>query len=239
LDDACGLVGIIAGVLGGGFIAVERYSAATACFALSVLPFAACAVVSSRHWLIRVVAFLFAAALGFLAYSTDEYRIKKGNEAVQQNLQMQLAQRTQTDVEEIKRLLQENNGKTTPTPELRNFISSSQLEQKFPIGFALFYTDGRKTLYYGHTSDSGISFDPTNVTVRFGRNAFGQNEICMDGSPAKVRGKQWDVTNACFAGPPRSKGQWEIDDVDMSVGLLGSNTNGAAWLIGLKPAEAK
>jgi hypothetical protein len=240
LDDAFGLVGIIAGVLGAGFIAVERYPAATACFALSVLPFAACVVTSSRHWLIRVAAFLFAATFGFLAYSIDEYRIKKENEAFQQNLQTQLAQRTQTDVEEIKRLLQENSGKTSPTPELRNFISASQLEQMFPIGFGLFYTDGRKTLYYGYASESGISFDPTNVAVRFGRNAFGHNKICMDGLPVKIRGKQVpDVNNACFVGPPPSKGQWEIDDVDISIGLLGSDPNGAVWVIGLKPAEAQ
>jgi hypothetical protein len=186
-----------------------------------------------------MLAFLIAAAFGFLAYSTDAYRIKKGNEAVQQNLQMQLAQRTQTSVEELRRLIQENNGKTTPTPDLRNFISSNQLEQKYPIGFALFYTDGRrKTLHYGYTSDSGISFDPTNVTVRFEHNEFGQSEICIDGSLVMIRGKKWDVTNACFSGRvPPLKGQWEIDDVDMAVALLDSNKNEAAWLIGLKPAE--
>jgi hypothetical protein len=239
LDDAFGLVGIIAGVLGGGFIAVERYPPAEACFALSVLLFAACAITSNRHWLTRIAALLFAAAFGFLASSTDEYQIKKENEAFQQKLQMQLAQRTQTDVGEIKRLLQENNGKTTPTPDLRNFISSNQLEQKYPIGFALFYTDGRKTLHYGYTSESGISFDPTNVTVRFERNAIGHNVICIDGSPVKIRGKKLDVKNNCFGGPPPAKGQWEIDDVGLYVGLLASNTNEAAWLIGLKPAEAK
>ena len=38
------------------------------------------------------------------------------------------------------------------------------LEKKYPFGYALFYYDGRRTLYYGSKSD-GLAFDPAKVKV--------------------------------------------------------------------------
>jgi hypothetical protein len=90
-----------------------------------------------------------------------------------------------------------------------------------------------------HTSESEISFDPTNIRVRFGANEFGQNQICMDGLPVKIYGKHWDVKNFCIANSDPSTVPISIHGVDIAVALLGSNTNEAAWLIGLKPAEGK
>jgi len=62
-------------------------------------------------------------------------------------------QKIQSDVQEIKKLL-ENPSKNIP--ELTKFIDSQGLQAKYPLGYALFFSDGRKTLYYG----SPDSFDP-------------------------------------------------------------------------------
>jgi hypothetical protein len=55
-------------------------------------------------------------------------------------------------LQDIRKLLENLN-----PHELETFFESRGLEQKYPLGFALFYSDGRKNLYYGNPSRSGIA----------------------------------------------------------------------------------
>jgi hypothetical protein len=66
-----------------------------------------------------------------------------------------------TLLQDIKQLLENQN-----SHELNKFFESKEFEQKYPLGFALFYSDGRKTLYYGKPSSSGIIFDPSTLKVK-------------------------------------------------------------------------
>jgi hypothetical protein len=62
----------------------------------------------------------------------------------------------------VARLL-ENKDKDPQS--IKTFIDQAGLPQKYPLGFALFYADGRKTLYYTSPSRAGISFDTTALKV--------------------------------------------------------------------------
>jgi hypothetical protein len=126
----------------------------------------------------------------------------------------------------IEHLL-ENKDKDPQAIEL--FTDQAGLAQKYPLGFSVFYSDGRKILYYGKTSSGGISFDPSLLTVT--RNG---NTYCMNILPVRIRGNLLDnIRNICvgnFAHLAR------VNDVVLDIEPLAGSDEGAAWVLGMKPA---
>jgi hypothetical protein len=70
----------------------------------------------------------------------------------QQAMQPPRAALTQIEVDDIRELLENVRANA---PELRRFFTSRRLEEKYPIGFVLFYTDAARTLRYD-VKESGI-----------------------------------------------------------------------------------
>jgi hypothetical protein len=112
---------------------------------------------------------------------------------------------------------------------IRVFTDHAGFEQKYPLGFALFYSDGRKTLYYGKVSSGGISFDPSTLKVtRIGEF------YCMNILPVRIRGKLLDnFKDNCVS---HSMHVAQIYDVYLDIEPLAISSEGAAWVLGMKPA---
>jgi len=134
-------------------------------------------------------------------------------------------------LEEIKNLRLGSTGKAVPA--LTEFIDKRGFEEKYPLGFALFYSDGRKTLYYGRSSSSGISFDPSILKVR----RLSKDQICID-VHFDVLGTSRDVgfSNSCFHTTGPIIKWFKADDIDVSVEPLARSADGAAWIIGISSA---
>jgi hypothetical protein len=112
---------------------------------------------------------------------------------------------------------------------IKTFTDKAGLSQKYPLGFALFYADGRRTLYYTSPSRAGISFDPTSLKVsRIG------DWYCMNISPVRIMGKIVKIQNTCVA---HAKQVIRINDVVLDLEPLAKSSEGAAWVLGMKPAD--
>lgn len=169
----------------------------------------------------------------FVVHWIDEFRIDKDAEAFQQKIQLEQAQSARADIKDIKKFLLENRGKNEPTPDLSKFIETKGFEQKYPLGFALFYSDGSKTLHYGIQPNPDISFDLASIHVL----SLTHDEINMSGFAITVKGStiiidKWsigiDATTAhSLIG---------INGIDVVAESLGGSTEGAAWIIGVRPA---
>jgi hypothetical protein len=134
-------------------------------------------------------------------------------------------QKMELQVEEIKNLLERQN-----STDLETYVRSTDLEQKYPLGFALFYSDGRRTLYYGMSSSSGLTFDPSTLQVT--RNA---DIYCLNMIPVNIRGRLLDIHNICVTGDSMHLAR--INDVVLDIEELGRSSQGLAWVLGMKPAS--
>jgi hypothetical protein len=113
---------------------------------------------------------------------------------------------------------------------IRAFIDRAGLQQKYPLGFALFYSDGQNILYYGRPTSKGISFDPSSLKVaRIG------DWYCMNILPIRIQGKLLDnIRNACVANVTHVA---QVGDVLLDIEPLATSSEGAAWVLGMKPAR--
>jgi hypothetical protein len=117
--------------------------------------------------------------------------------------------------------------------ELTTFIDTLGLEQKYPLGFALFYSDGRRTISDTRpSSGSGISFDPSTLKVtRIG------DSYCMNILPVRIRGKLLDnYKDLCVSELPPGAHVAKVGDVLLDIEPLALSSGGAAWVLGMKPA---
>jgi hypothetical protein len=113
---------------------------------------------------------------------------------------------------------------------INTFTEQAGFVQKYPLGFALFYSDGRKILYYGRQTSSGISFDPSSLKVTRAGDWY-----CMNILPVRIQGKLLDnIQNACFAHVTHVA---QIGDVLLDIEPLATSSEGAAWVLGMKPAR--
>jgi hypothetical protein len=112
---------------------------------------------------------------------------------------------------------------------IKLFTDQTGLAQKYPLGFSIFYSDGRKILYYGKTSGGGISFDPSLLTVtRVG------NRYCMNVLPVKIKGNLLGtIRDICVENFAHLA---QVGDVILDIELLAGSDEGAAWVLGMKPA---
>jgi hypothetical protein len=233
-DFAFGIVGIVAGVVGATFIAIEHFIPAEVCFGLSGLTLVLWSIARKGHWMLRYLLLLIiSGCFIFLIHWIDEFRIKKESEAFEQNVQFQLSQRTQSDLQDIKKLL-ESSSQNTPPPALDKFIESRRLEQKYPRGFALFYSDGRKILYYDRPNNNlqSVSVDPSKVGI----DSFTDTKICLSMSIFSAKTGLMNFSNSCFGR--NTKGESVIfhyqGGVEIVAESLANSTDGAAWVIGVR-----
>jgi hypothetical protein len=68
----------------------------------------------------------------------------------------------ETSVTDIRSLLEHQN---THPHALQQFVDERGWEQKYSLGFALFYSNGSKTLHYGKQPNPDISFDPSSIKI--------------------------------------------------------------------------
>jgi uncharacterized membrane protein len=232
LNDLVGIVGgLVAFGFGAIFVAIEHFTLAILCFALSGLTFVLFFIFSHRNWITRAGALLSGIVFLSVCYFIDQYRIKKEAEAFQQNLQ---SQSIQSDVHEVKKLLLENAGKVVSAPALNNFIDSRGFEKKYPLGFALFYADGSKTFHYGRLPNPDVSFDPGSIKAI----SITENAIQITGFEITVKKSHLKMNNFYINKEALTvKHLILINGVNVDAESLGISTEGAAWIIGLRPAE--
>lgn len=131
-------------------------------------------------------------------------------------------------LQDIKKVLENN----TPA-QLKDFFNSKGLIQRYPLGFALFYSNGLKTLRY-ETDNSGIDLSKMKVVK------FEQNQVCIEGGMTVHRPtltlKENVKLQECFN--PNGPGSDLLqlgDDVMLNVEPLAGSAEGAAWVVGLRP----
>jgi hypothetical protein len=127
----------------------------------------------------------------------------------------------------------ENKG-NEPIRDLDNYITATGLEERYPLGFALFYSDGRKTLHYARPAN-GVQFDPSNVTVE----KFTNDSVCLSITPLIIRGSSNWHKNICFTpGERRRMAYWRLGDgAIIYVEPIANSSDGVAWVFGIAPAK--
>jgi hypothetical protein len=129
--------------------------------------------------------------------------------------------------EALRRLLENKN--TSNSKKVEDYVQRSGLESTYPLGFALFYSDGRKTLHYGQTG-TGVIFDPSLVEV----TEFGTDKICLSSAPIKVNRTTLNFSNNCFARG--SEGRFSFVDLGtagVEIARLADSGKAVVWVMGL------
>jgi hypothetical protein len=131
-----------------------------------------------------------------------------------------------SELEHIEKLL-ENPSENLP--QLTEFIDSQGLEAKYPLGYALFYTDGRKTLYYGSPKSS---FDPASVQVI----SLTQNQIHYNADWKDPGTKSEMQMNDAYIDMdvPGTHSLMVVGSLHFYVELIAHSVGEAAWIIGVK-----
>jgi hypothetical protein len=138
----------------------------------------------------------------------------------------------QQQLDRIEKLLE---NKDTQPQKLAQFFDEERFDQKYPLGYALFYSDGSKTLHYGNPH-SEVIFDPASIhaiSITFG-------EIIISGFAIKALGDGEMTINATHLHtkvgttlPLLKIGKHLEFTVDAES--LGGSAAGAAWVIGVRP----
>jgi hypothetical protein len=154
---------------------------------------------------------------------------------------LQVISSMQADIAEIKRLLEIKSspaGTNAPdvqrkaNQELSSLIAEKDLDKKYPLGFAIFYSDGRKLLSYGKPTNSNVIFDPSTLIVT-NKDKF----VCLNLLPIRINGRLMDnIRDTCFGGNGPIIHAARVGNVGIDIESLGSSTEGAAWVIGVRPA---
>jgi hypothetical protein len=154
-------------------------------------------------------------------------------QAVSQGSDIQVAD-SGSSVELIASLLEKNS--QYGANSIDEYAENRGFKNQYPLGFAIFYSDGKKITAYQVPPRGNISFDLTNLKVTFQSSAAGSYvSICMNLLPVDVGGRQLRIVHdSCFVGTGHVIHAAQIDDVSIDVVALGSGPNGAAWLIGMR-----
>lgn len=116
---------------------------------------------------------------------------------------------------------------------LNKIVSDYDLKNKYPLGFAIFYSDGRKLLNYGEQQQTGnVSFDPSLLTITFIDN----KTACLNSLPLRIDGKPvLNMSNVCFGGSGQIIHAVRVDKLAaIDLEPLGGSQQGLAWVIGVR-----
>lgn len=125
------------------------------------------------------------------------------------------------------RKLLENQDKNPKA--VTDFIDTLGLEYKYPFGFALFYSNGKKILYYGNPNSSGVSFDPSKLQIARQGDLF-----CMSVLHITIRALHINMKDVCVQGAGLLT---RMEGVDIDIETIARSSEGAAWIIGARPAQ--
>jgi hypothetical protein len=122
--------------------------------------------------------------------------------------------------------------KDTKPASLDAFITSNGFDKKYPLGFVLFYSDGRKTLYYPVNTNNDVQFDPSTIrALRLTAMNF-----CFSGFSATLKGTHLIMEGNCLGAAVGSVVHlMSLNGVTIGAESLGGSAAGAAWIIGLAP----
>lgn len=137
-------------------------------------------------------------------------------------------------LEHIEKLLQDKDKKPQ---ELKQFIDGLGISQRYPLAYALFYSDGQKLLYSHIVNNTGIIFDTASIIV----DKITTEQMCISGLRITVQGSTvGGGRGPCFNMAPGSilhlARVGENPRVAVDVEALGGSIGGGAWVIGLKVA---
>jgi hypothetical protein len=117
-----------------------------------------------------------------------------------------------------------------PPAPLESIVSYYDLAKKYPLGFALFYSDGRRLLYSGNSINSSATFNPASIKVRF----LNELELCFTGFVWNGPGSRMIMDNICVGLQPGNKMNfYRGRDVAVTFESLAASPSGAAFIIGL------
>jgi hypothetical protein len=127
------------------------------------------------------------------------------------------------------------------------YINENKLPEKYPYGFAMYYSDGQKksVLYYNpegtgtvlripniYTGDVVIIFDTSLLSVRYIGGLY-----CMDVLPVKISGKIPHIHDICISHDTDVLNNIQKSDVDLHLEPLANSSEGAAWVLGPTPPK--
>jgi hypothetical protein len=129
----------------------------------------------------------------------------------------------------LSNVLQHDKDKSSAA--LRSMIDYYGFDRRYPLGFALFYSDGSRVLYSGEKIDPKLSFDPANIKVL----RITPSELCFSGFAWNGPGPHIIMDYDCVGGRPGSRFE-PVRTASVSVAFesLGVSPRGAAWVIGIR-----
>jgi hypothetical protein len=115
---------------------------------------------------------------------------------------------------------------------LDKFLAAKGFEKEYSLGFAIFYSDGRKTLYYAENTNQDVKFDPATIRVL----NLTPTKFCLSGFYAIVKGTRLLLDATCIGSSPGSVlNLMRINGVTIKAESLGGSSASIAWIIGLTP----
>jgi hypothetical protein len=127
----------------------------------------------------------------------------------------------------IEALLQNKNN-----ADINKFTSAEGLQNRFPLGFGLFYSDGRKILYYVGITSQDVSFDPATIKLL----TLTEKELCLSGFSATIKSTRIYMDSSCIVSTAGSSASlMNINGVKVNVESLERSAGSVAWVIGLAP----
>jgi hypothetical protein len=138
----------------------------------------------------------------------------------------------QDRLERIEKPLENNPNENSPA--IKEFVKDEKLESKYPLGFALFYSDGRRTLHYDRPN-LGVNFDPAGVKVQ-----LTDTSVCVSSAPITVGGIDFIITSNCFG----RRASYQITLLNTGNALVkaetvANSTDSVAWVMGIMPAVSR
>ncbi len=156
---------------------------------------------------------------------------KARNAATQEEMQLADAD---SSVQIVAQLLE---NKDNNPAALEDFVAEKGFKDKYPLGFALYYSDGKQLLSYGISTESAIRFDSSEIKVTFEKAPDGNGVVvCLNLLPVRINGKMLtNFRDNCFGGFNPILHAVRLGNVSIDIEYLASSPRGAAWIIGMTP----
>lgn len=127
--------------------------------------------------------------------------------------------------------------KNTDPQLLIEYNVAKGFASRYPLGFALFFSNGSQLLSYQAVANTRVRFDPSNLKVTFQRAPDSKTmRVCLNLLPVSIDGKPMtNFRDVCFGGSEPIIHAVRIDNVSIDIEYLAATPRGAAWIIGMRP----
>jgi hypothetical protein len=144
----------------------------------------------------------------------------------------------QAELDEVLRLVKQlaanSTASTTASPNIsvaETDISLAEFEREFPLGFAIFYSNGKSIKYATkrNSSSGGVSFDPSGLEVTKEGTSY-----CMNGVPVLFNGRPppIHVHHVCVGSTGSTARLANFNEVAIDIKPLETSGDKAAWVVG-------